>query len=185
MKYIFDFDDVLFNNTKQFKEHMYMSLETVGISRLLAEKYYKSIRNKGFTVKKFISFLYKNLKIKTITQRDLYEKIMGECESFVNKKVVKIVKKLGKENCYIVTHGNKKYQLEKITRTKLEPLFNKIFVVQKSKKQSIESICKKYKNETIFFIDDKQERLQDLDLVKYPNLKTILYTKQDLSILFR
>lgn len=185
MKYIFDFDDVLFNNTKQFKEHMYISLETAGILRLLAEEHYKDIRNKGFTMKKFVSFLYKNFKIKTITQTDLYEKIMGKCENFVNKKVVKIVKKLGKENCYIVTHGDKKYQLEKIKRTKLEPLFNEIFIVQKSKKQSVESICKKYKNETVFFIDDKSERLQDLDFVKYPNLKTILYAGQDLSTLLR
>ncbi|MEK7539555.1 MAG: hypothetical protein AAB595_02880, partial [Patescibacteria group bacterium] len=68
MKFIFDFDDVLFNNTKQFKEHMYMCLEKAGVSRNVAEKYYKEIRGGKFWLKKML--------IHFSIQESLYEKIL-------------------------------------------------------------------------------------------------------------
>ena len=183
MKYIFDFDDVLFNNTKQLKEHMYACLEEVGVSRLLAETYYKEVRNKEFIMKKFISALFAGEKINKISKQELYEKIMVKSKNFINLELVKVVKKIGKQNCYMVTHGNKSHQLDKIERTGLASLFSEIFIVQKSKKQSIEKICARHIDEEVVFIDDKAKRFEDLDFVKYPNLRTILYTEQDLSIL--
>lgn len=183
MKYIFDFDDVLFNNTKQLKEHMYACLEEAGVPRLVAEAYYKEVRDKEFTMKKFISALIAGEKINKTKQKELYEKIMAESKNFTNQELIKIVKKIGKQNCYMVTHGNRSHQLDKIKRTGLAPLFSEIFIVQKSKKQSVEKICAKHKNEEIIFVDDKAKRFEDLDFAKYPNLKTILYTGQDLSSL--
>ena len=58
MKYIFDFDDVLFNNTKQFKEHMYACLEKAGVSRGKAEEYYNTVRENRFSLKAFIKTLF-------------------------------------------------------------------------------------------------------------------------------
>ena len=183
MKYIFDFDDVLFNNTKQLKEHMYACIEKAGVPRATAEKHYKEVRDKEFTMKKFISALFVGEKINKIGKQELYEKIMVKSKNFINLELVKVVKKIGKQNCYMVTHGNKSHQLDKIKRTGLAPLFSEIFIVQKSKKQSIEKICARHIDEEVVFIDDKAKRFEDLDFVKYPNLRTILYTEQDLSIL--
>ncbi|MEK7471317.1 MAG: HAD hydrolase-like protein [Patescibacteria group bacterium] len=175
MKYIFDFDDVLFNNTKQFKDHMYACLEKAGIPRTQAKEYYKGVRISGFWLKEMLSHF--SLK------EDWYEKILERSENFLNKDLVNEIKKLGKENCYIVTHGGEEWQLDKIKKTDITSLFSKIIVVQGSKKESVEKICAKHKNEKVIFIDDKVKHFENLDFKKYPNLKTILYTGQSVESL--
>lgn len=170
MKFIFDFDDVLFNNTKQFKEHMYACLEKAGVPRSTAEKYYKEVRMNQFCLKQIII----NFSLK----EDLYEKILKENNNFKNQKLINLVKKLGKENCYIVTRGDEKLQREKIRSIGIDSLFSEIIVVSETKKEAVEKICVKHKNEEIIFVDDKSEHFKDLDFKKYPNLKTILYDEQ-------
>lgn len=173
MKFIFDFDDVLFHNTKQFKEHMYVCLKQAGVSREIAEKYYKTVRANKFWLKEMLSHF--NI------EESMYEKILEESKTFINQELVEIVKKLGKENCYIVTHGNETFQKDKIKHTGLENLFTEIVVVSDSKKEAVEKICAKHLNEKVIFIDDKTKHFETLDFKKYPNLKTILYDKQGFS----
>ena len=97
-----------------------------------------------------------------------------------------IIKKLGKENCYIVTLGNEEFQRDKIKRAGIESLFFKIVVVWGSKKEAVEKICAKHINEKVIFIDDKAKYFEDLDFKKYPNLKTILYNERGFEkVLFR
>lgn len=181
MKYIFDFDDVLFDNTKQFKEHMYLCLEKVGIPRNIAETYYEEVRENGFSIKNFVSVLLSRGKITEIEGMELCKKIMAENKNFANTKLIEKIKNLGKENCFIVTHGLNDYQLDKINSIDILPLFNEIITVQGSKKEAVEAICAKYKNEEVLFIDDKTKHFESLDFDKYPNLKTILYTGQKLD----
>ena len=173
MRFIFDFDDVLFHNTKQLKEYMYACLEKAGISRNIAEKYYKTVRKNQFWLK---DFLY-HFSI----EENMYEKILNKSKNFINKELITLVKKIGKENCYIITHGNEEYQRDKIRITGIEPLVSEIIVISDSKKEAVEKICAKYKDEEIIFIDDKAHHFEDLDFKKYPNLKTILYDEEGLG----
>lgn len=173
MKFIFDFDDVLFNSTKQFKGHMYACLEKAGITRNVAEEYYKSPIEDEFWLKRIL----KDFSVKT----DLYEEILKESRNFLNIDLLEVVKKLGKDNCYIVSYGNKDFQLDKINRTNINSLFFEIIIVPESKKGAIEKICTQHKNEEVLFIDDKAKHFEDLDFAKYPNLKTILYDEQGLE----
>lgn len=173
MKYIFDFDDVLFDNTKKFKEHMYACVEQAGISRELAETYYKTVRTNKFWLKDFLAHFG--------LPENVYEKIVGESPNFTNKKLVEILKSLGKENCYIVTHGHDAYQRDKIQRTGIDQLVSEVIVVSDSKKEAVEKICAQHQNEKVLFIDDKAHHFENLDFKKYPNLKTILYTGQNLD----
>src|SRR3989344_5732391 len=76
---------------------------------------------------------------------------------------------------YILTHGGEEFQLDKIKRTGIIPLFSYIIVVFEKKTKTIEKICTKYKDEKIFFIDDKQKHFDELNMKKCPHLKTILY----------
>ncbi|MFA5791586.1 MAG: hypothetical protein WC884_00945 [Candidatus Paceibacterota bacterium] len=175
MKYILDFDDVLFNNTKEFKPYMYGCLEKAGVPREVAEPYYKIVRINKFWLKDLL--FHFSLK------ESLYEEILKGSKKFINKKLVNLVKKLGKKNCYILTHGGEEFQLDKIKRTGIVPLFKDVVVVFGKKTKTIEKICKKYKNETVFFIDDKQKHFDELNIKKCPNLKTILYTGQNLPLL--
>ena len=45
MKFIFDFDDVLVRTTKGFREHIYSTLEKVGVPRELGKKYLEKERS--------------------------------------------------------------------------------------------------------------------------------------------
>lgn len=173
MKFIFDFDDVLFHNTKLFKEHMYMCLEKAGIFRAEAEKYYKEVRVNEFWLKELMAHF--SLK------ESFDEELLSESKNFVNKELVKIIKKLGRLNCYIVTQGGEKWQKDKIKKVDIEPLFSDVITVWESKKEAVEKICAKYKNEDVVFIDDKVKHFENLDFKKYPNLKTILYDEQGLE----
>lgn len=152
---------------------MYMCLEKTGIPSAEAEKYYKEVRANKFWLKELLSHF--SLK------EDLYGEILKESKNFTNKELLKIIKKLGKEDCHIVTRGGEEWQLDKIKRTGIEHLFSEIIVVWESKKEAVEKICARHKDEEVLFIDDKAENFEDLDFVKYPNLKTILYDEQGLK----
>ena len=177
MKYIFDFDDVLFNNTAQFKEHMYLCLEKAGVPHGIPEEYYKEIRGNQFLPKKFISELLIREKINKKV-KDVYREILSPIKNFLNIELLKKVGKLGKNNCYLVTQGNKEFHEDKIKKSGIAPLFREIIIVPEYKKAVIENICKKHKNEEVIFIDDRQKFFDELDFKKCPNLKTILYSSK-------
>ncbi len=177
-KYIFDFDDVLFFNTKKFKKHMYDCFAGVGISEDVVKKYYLEERDKGFVVRNLVEAVLQGEKVISIGSRELTERIMVACTEFINHELLDRIKHIGRENCYLVTHGVVEYQLEKIQRTGIEPLFAGISIIQGTKKESIEKICEQYKDDKVVFVDDKEKRFEDLDYVKYPNLRTVLYRGQ-------
>ncbi len=175
MKYIFDFDDVLFYNTKLFKEHMYECLEEAGVSRNMAEIYYKEVREKEFSLKNFIAELFKRGKMDENKMEEIYKKIMSECKNFTNLELLEKVKGYGKENCFIVTNGEKQFQKDKLENSGITPLFQEIFIVPNSKKEVIYEICSKYKDEKISFFEDKIKFIADIDMSKCPNLETVFY----------
>ncbi len=172
MKFIFDFDDVLFHTSKRFKKHVIPVLEKHGISRNQIEEYFKKERWNLFSFKKMLAHF---------SVSRLYEEIMGKGKVFSNKDLIEVIKKMGKNNCFIITYGDEEFQRDKIERAGITPLFSEIIVVTGSKKESIERICEKYKNEEVLFVDDKAKHFEDLDFNKYPNLKTILYDGQGLQ----
>lgn len=175
-KYIFDFDDVLFFNTEKFKKHMYECFEEIGVEYDTVKKYYKIEIEKGWTLPNLVASVLGGESITSVNKEELTEKIMGECKNFINNELIDRIKKLEVKDCYMVTHGVKEYQLEKVSRTGLGPLFTQIFTVWDTKKGSVEMICEQFKDDAIIFIDDKEKRFADLDFEKYPNLRTVLYT---------
>ncbi len=180
MKFIFDFDDVLFHNTAQFKEHMYSCLEKAGVSHGMPAEYYKEMRGNQFQPKKFISGLLTRCKLNK-NAGDIYEEILSQVKNFLNTEVLEIIKKLGKDNCYLVTQGNKEFHEDKLKASGVVPLFHEVTIVPEFKKSVIENICKNHKDETVIFIDDRQKFFDELDYKKYPNLKTILFDEQGLE----
>lgn len=174
-KYIFDFDDVLFFNTEKFKKHMYKCFEEIGVPYDVVKKYYQIEKDKGFVLRNMVSSVVKGENIISISVDELTEKIMGECKNFINNELIDKIKGLDMENCYMVTNGVTEYQLEKVNRTGLKPLFCSISVVQDTKKGSVEAVCEEFKDHEVIFIDDKEKRFADLDFEKYPNLRKVLY----------
>lgn len=176
MKYIFDFDDVLFNNTAQFKTHMFNVIAKAGVPEEQARAYYLEVREKEFSLLDFITTLFLKNKIKNPKINDVYEEIMKESPNFVNTELINQVTKLGKENCYIVTNGEKKFNQDKINYSEIGYLFKEIYIVPGSKKEAIQAICVENSNEEVVFVDDKVKFIEDIDLAKCPNLKTILWS---------
>lgn len=174
-KYIFDFDDVLFFNTEKFKKHMYKCFEEIGVPYDTVKKYYKIEKEKGWVLQKLVESVLNGENITLIDKDELSEKIMSECQNFINHELVGRIKQLKVENCYMVTHGIKEYQLEKVNRTGLGSLFTQIFTVLDTKKGPVEMICEQFKDDEVIFVDDKEKRFADLDFVKYPNLRKVLY----------
>jgi HAD superfamily hydrolase (TIGR01509 family) len=177
MKFIFDFDGVLFLTIKNLEEHINEIYKRNGISREQIEKYYNQEKVNGFSQKKMLKYFS--------LPENLYEEMMKDNKTFVNQEVLKVVKKLGSKNCYLVTDGDEEYQRDKIKSAEIAHLFSEIIVTLGSKKEIIKNICKKHKNETIIFVDDRQKFFDDLDLKKCPNLKTILFTGQNLEHYFK
>lgn len=181
IKLIFDFDDTLFNNTKQFKKRMYSCLEKNGVPQSIAEKYYKEVRGKEFSLKNFIKHLFEIKKIKKPTSNKVYKDIMSECDNFINKDLIEIVNRFGKNNCYIISNGEKDFQHDKITSSGIISLFREVNIVSGSKKEAVERICNKNIDSKIIFIDDKVKFFNDLDMKKYKNLRTILFDNNGLK----
>lgn len=170
MKLILDFDDVLFKNTPEFKDWMFSVIAEAGISREEEEAEYKKERAKGFSLRKFL--------IRRLGNDRLYEKVLSRCSEFVNKEIEKVVREIGKDNCYMVSHGDKDYQRDKIKKSGLTSLFKEIIIVLGSKKEAVEKICSEFPNEDkIVFIDDKEVYFDDIEKKEYPNLRTVLYKR--------
>ncbi|MEK7190435.1 MAG: HAD hydrolase-like protein [Patescibacteria group bacterium] len=182
MKYIFDFDDVLFNNTAQFKEHMFKILAEAGVSEEKARAYYKEVRTKKFSLKKFIKELFSRYPEIKKTVAETYEAIMQECPKFLNTTLVEGVKRLKKDNCYIVSNGDEEFQGDKIKYSGMGNLFHDhhIFLVPGEKRTTIAKVCEQEENKGIefVFIDDKQEFIDEINPQDFPNVTTILYDRE-------
>ena len=172
MKFIFDFDDVLFL-TNRFREKVYEICERGGIPPKEVKSYMEEHVPKGFSLKKLLRHFS--------LDENLYPEIMHGNEEFMNEEVLVLVRKAGRENCYILTHGDEEFQMEKIRSSGIKPFFTDTIVVLGSKKAALEKLCEQYANEDVIFIDDKTKHFENLDFKKYPNLKTILYDERGLK----
>jgi len=174
MKLILDFDDVIFDNTRRFKPHMYHLLVLAGIPKAKSVRHNKLVREHQFSLKNFIADLLGSDRKKN---SQLYKKAIEKCPEYVNQRLVKLVKRVGKKNCYLVTSGDWEFQHEKIRSAGVSQLFNQVLIAPESKRDLVHSICEKYSGERVLFVDDKARFFSGLNFRKFPNLKTLLFDK--------
>src|SRR6185503_4934100 len=120
MKFIFDFDDVLFHTSKRFKTHVIPILGKHGITSEQVVGYFKKEQWNKFSMRKMLASFS--------LHENLYEEVMNQNKNFVNEEVIEIIKEIHKKNCYIITYGDEEFQLDKITRAGIAPLFSEIIV---------------------------------------------------------
>jgi FMN phosphatase YigB (HAD superfamily) len=183
MKYIFDFDDVLFKNTKEFKEHVYDILEKAGIPREKSKALYLDHRN-NFSLEVFLSSLFYGPNNEQEI-KEIHEEIMKEAPGFVNRELLGALHhgRLKKDDIYIVTSGNEEFQREKIERSGLAEFFHPshIIPVPDKKTEAITKIVHDAKGEEVVFIDDKDHHFKDLN--DLPNLTTIHYKENTFNVM--
>ena len=175
MKLILDFDDTLFNNAK-FKKHLFYIAQNYGITNV--EELYTQSRSSEtpFSLKNFLQKSLPESNIdNTSSVEQMYEEIMSICETCVNKDVIDLVKNVGKNNCFLVTHGDDEFQKDKINMVMVRGYFSEVIIVPGSKKAIIESLCERYSSQVVIFVDDKIRFFEDIDMERCKNLKTVLF----------
>lgn len=168
MKYIFDFDDTLFDTAK-FKELIFTTLLAYGTTSPDEIKASYDAERKSGPPFSLMNFL------KKFNAEGEYMKIMSHCPYLLNTELIDAVRRLGKENCYIVTHGEREFQEAKIKESGIWNFFSLITTTAKGKKEQIEEVCKIYPNESVVFIDNNPKFISEPGLTSIPNLTTLLY----------
>ena len=178
MKVIFDFDDVIFD-TKGFKVVMFDTLEKRGYHR--GRVLYEEMRKEGkpFSLLSFIAKVTADSSEENV--ETIYDEMMNSCPRFVNSHVLEVMKQLGKEHCYIVTHGDARFQRDKIQRSVGKELVKEVVVVSGSKAEAIARFCKQHEDEEIIFVDDKLLFINDLPVSECTNLKTVIFNEHGLE----
>ncbi len=171
MKIILDFDDTIFN-TKAFKKHIFEVLKSEGVYN--GEEIYEEGKKRGelFALRSYLIKLGKEF---------LYEELIQYSKECVSKEMLDFLNKYGKDNCFIVTHGDEVFQREKILYSGIINMVNEVFVVAGSKMAIVEKIAKKFQDEKVIFIDNKEEFLKDIDCATNKNLLLIHYKDSTVS----
>lgn len=180
MKIFIDFDDVLFN-TKFFKDDIKIIFEKNGFSEEIFKKYYKEFparRKKGEVRKYNLRERIKKIKalgIKTGGIEKDFSNLLKKSKKYVFEDGIKFLNKFRKEELYVVSYGDKKFQLEKIENSGVGKYFKKIIIADTSKAVGIRKALRN-KNiepgEAIIFLDDRVKFLKDIKK-SYPGMVTI------------
>ncbi len=172
MKLILDFDDVLFD-TQKLKQRFFTVLSQHGVQNPEKEYHFERKDDRPFSL---WLFLKRVCQIEGIPDAGLlYEEVMGVCDECRNEALVEVISELGSENCYIVTNGEDEFQKDKLVRSGVYTLVQGVFIVPGSKKENVESLCQRFKDEEVVFADDKGKFLDDIDEEAAPNLRKVLY----------
>lgn len=180
MKLIVDFDDVLFDVSK-LKERFFKVLKRHGVKHPEDEYTFERKNDRPFSLRLFLERICREEGIPETMVESMYQDIMSVCKDLNNLELLELLKEAGKENCYIVTSGDEEFQMDKITRTEVDQIAEEVSVVPGSKKAIVESICLRFPNEKVIFIDDKIKFFDDITMEKCPNLQTILFDKYGLQ----
>lgn len=178
MKLILDFDDVLFNSSK-LKEKFFAVLAFHGVKNAEEEYHFERANDRPFSLWLFLKRICREEDMRDAGL--LYEEIMSTCHECRNEAVIEVVNKVGRDNCYIVSNGESEFQNEKLVRSGIYTLVREVFVVPGSKKEVIEGLCQQWSKEEVVFAEDKDKFLNDIDEVKCPNLRKVLFDKNGLE----
>lgn len=133
MKYIFDFDETIFD-TEKFKQKE--------IIKMTGREYSKENWKEDIFLA--IKFLENN-----IHNNISYYK-------YLVKDFLDFIKIHNKNDIYILTKGNKEFQKLKIKKSGADKLVKKFFIVEESKADILKDLCVKFKEEIVIFIDNEK-----------------------------
>ena len=183
MKLILDFDDVLFNNTKGLKIKIFEVLARHGIVNSESAYLRKREGNEPFSLINFLHEIIATQGVAGVNEQELYEEISESFSGLLNEPLLALIRdmKISRDDCFIVTSGEKKYQEDKIEGSGITRIFNVARIVDHSKKLEVEKICRDFPEDEIIFVDDKEKFFRELDMEACSNLKTVLYNEHGLE----
>jgi FMN phosphatase YigB (HAD superfamily) len=174
MKLLLDFDDVLFD-TSRLKETFFAVLNRHGVLRAKEKYHFERANDRPFSLKLFIRRLCKEKGIGNQEADAMYDEVMSVCGNLVNQDLVRILERVGSKNCYLITNGDEGFQKDKIICSGIKRFIEDVVIVPGTKKFAIESLCAKFPDEPVIFVDDREKFFEDIDTATHKNLKTVLY----------
>lgn len=176
MKIFIDFDDVLFNTKKFIFEYLKI-FKKHGISEEVFKKYYykeKQINNgsKKYNFNKHLKRISRNLNIDIKNLKSDINKFLFSTEKFIFRDVKKTLGNFKKDDLYILSYGDKKFQNKKIKNSGIADYFKKIIISHKDK----QSFLKEKK--PFYFLDDRVAHLENIKKI-YPFAITILIKRKN------
>jgi len=176
MKYIFDFDDVLFDTHSFKQERLFSALEIIGISKEeCAQKYHKGgFKNLQLFVTDTAAEYGKTLDDGTF--KIIEEKIFKNIHVFLNPDICRFIMQKEKENCHILSLGDRDFQMRKIIDSGARDMVAEVVIVPKSKKEWVIDFAKTHLDERVHFIDDTKRHVQHYEFKILHNLHCTLYS---------
>ncbi len=176
MKYILDFDDVLFDALSFKEERLFSSLETIGISKEeCAQKYMKgNFKNLQLFLTEVAKEYGKVLNIEML--KKIEEKVFKNLHTFLNPNICRFIEQKGKENCYILSLGDSYFQMRKIVDSGASNIVSGVAIVHKTKKEWVIGFAQTHSDEQVYFIDDTKRHLEHSEFKMFNNLYCILYS---------
>lgn len=172
MKLVLDFDDVFFN-AKKFKYLFFTELERRGFTNI-EQKYLQDRKeNKVFSLYVFLVRVMAETSVSTVDE--VYQEIIMTASQCLNEQIADLVRKVGKENCIILTQGESRFQMDKVKSSGAHDLVSQVVVVDTKKGESLKEICSQYSDEEVIFVDDKLEFVNEAIGIDCKNLITVLY----------
>jgi FMN phosphatase YigB (HAD superfamily) len=167
MKIFIDFDDVILN-TKLFKKSLVKIFSENGVPKKDFEESYRLIfknQKTTYTSLKHIGFFAKNKKIDSQKISFHIEKLLKNLRPYVFNDVKIFLKHFPKNNLYLLSYGDLKFQKQKIKAVGVSKYFKRVIVTNDNKLKIIKKIARKdkfKKGERIIFIDDKPSHIKEV-----------------------
>ncbi|MCF7843750.1 hypothetical protein K9M47_02535 [Candidatus Gracilibacteria bacterium] len=185
MKIIFDFDDVIFD-TQSFKQKVFSGLNSCGVDSEVVKGLYGSHRrlfNPSSIYRDVVVISGKNISEEKVNEA--IDNLFQDIGKYIDKRITDIIYSTGKDNCFILTAGDEDFQRLKIQNSLDKSVINNehVIFVKDNKDSKVKEICEKYPNESIIFVDDKNEHINEVAALNLKNLYPILYNKDGFDIL--
>lgn len=129
--FFFDFDDTLFD-TSRFKQRQKELFLSLGVSEEKYQETYEAFRTRGYEPLDHAKMLWPTTpKAFTTGLADLWD----TAPQFLYQDAVNFCKRLNRDHFepFVLTQGSEHYQHEKVERSGIEKLFQKIIVCQDEK----------------------------------------------------
>jgi FMN phosphatase YigB (HAD superfamily) len=170
MKIFIDFDDVIFN-TRKFTVDYKKIFNSHGISEKIYEKYYYDYPvNRGKDFKKYhpgmhIREIGKNFSFNIKKLENDIAQFTKNTKKYIFKDFYVFIKQFRKEDLYLLSFPNIKFQKTKIKNSGISRYFKQSILTNGLKSDAIKKVVKnkkKEKTEEIYFIDDRLKHVEDV-----------------------
>lgn len=186
-----DFDETLFH-TQAFKTRQVEVFERYGVPRDLIWKTFRPVEHDGHGETYYQYTLEKHIKLLRDKGYVLSDKIFEELRKIFKQNYnmegaedfIKYLRSIS-EYLFLLSSGNRKYQMDKITSSGLDKLVSDVIIISDHKEEVVKTLIKKDKK--YLFINDnllenKRVYEQVPEIIVISRMNTVMFTEEEYKI---